>query len=259
MSFDIPETHPRYLSLTMRHRITDGFSRGITASAGLIAHGRGEAYDYLIGEESRPFALRAIEAAAAAFLLAEHPVISVNGNSVVLSPEESVELAESCGAALEVNLFYRTRKREKAIEKALKKAGAAKVLGVALGKKAAHIDEIDHARRVVDPEGIAKADLVFVPLEDGDRTEALCASGKEVITVDLNPFSRTSIAADITIVDNLVRSVPLLTQAVKRLKVKSRKELEQIRSDYNNPETLKESARFMQKRLSEFQFERPVK
>mgnify|MGYP006179153607 CR=1 FL=1 len=34
-------------------------------------------------------------------------------------------------------------------------------------------------RRRVDPEGIFIADTVFVPLEDGDRTEALAKMGKK--------------------------------------------------------------------------------
>jgi phosphopantothenate synthetase len=42
-----------------------------------------------------------------------------NGNTAVLCPGELVELAEAVGAKLEVNLFYRSREREKAIEKVL--------------------------------------------------------------------------------------------------------------------------------------------
>ena len=62
------------------------------------------------------------------------------------------------------------------------------------------------------------ADLVFVPLEDGDRCEALRAAGKEVITVDLNPASRTAESATIAIVDNIVRAVPILSRIVQDLK-----------------------------------------
>lgn len=50
--------------------------------------------------------------------------------------------------------------------------------------------------------------MVLVPLEDGDRTEALRRMGKTVIAIDLNPLSRTSRAANITIVDNVIRAVP---------------------------------------------------
>jgi len=50
-----------------------------------------------------------------------------------------------------------------------------------------------------------QADVVFVPLEDGDRCEALIAAGKQVLVVDLNPLSRTARAATVTIVDELTR------------------------------------------------------
>ena len=59
--------------------------------------------------------------------------------------------------------------------------------------------------------------MVFVPLEDGDRCGALRAAGKSVIAVDLNPMSRTSRDASITIVDNVVRVVPLMIARVAEL------------------------------------------
>ena len=62
---------------------------------------------------------------------------------------------------------------------------------------------IDSNRKFVHPDGIFKADVVFVPLEDGDRCEALRKMGKDVVTVDLNPMSRTAQQASITIVDNV--------------------------------------------------------
>ena len=62
------------------------------------------------------------------------------------------------------------------------------------------------------------ADVVLVPLEDGDRTEALKKMGKTVITFDLNPLSRTSQKADITIVDNVIRGMKLLIIACKKSK-----------------------------------------
>ena len=53
-------------------------------------------------------------------------------------------------------------------------------------------------------------DVVFVPLEDGDRCQALVRSGKRVITVDLGPMSRTSRTASVIIVDNVTRAMPVL-------------------------------------------------
>ena len=46
----IPTTHPRYESLMKREKLVAGIEAGITSKQGLIAHGRGEAFDYLIGE-----------------------------------------------------------------------------------------------------------------------------------------------------------------------------------------------------------------
>src|SRR6056297_3511865 len=105
---EIPESHPRYESLLTRHRIEDGVERGITSQQGLIAQGRGEAFDYLLGEETITSADEAARAAAAELLLAEHPVLSVNGNVAALVAEEIVDLADTVGADIEINLFNRT-------------------------------------------------------------------------------------------------------------------------------------------------------
>jgi len=105
---DLPEDHPRYESLLTRHRIEDGVEKGLTSQQGLIAQGRGEAFDYLLGEETIPSADAAERAAAAQLLAADHPVLSVNGNVAALVPEEIVALADAVGADIEVNLFHRT-------------------------------------------------------------------------------------------------------------------------------------------------------
>jgi len=47
----------------------------------------------------------------------------------------------------------------------------------------------------------------MVPLEDGDRCEALVSMGKTVIVIDLNPLSRSAKMGNITIVDELTRVV----------------------------------------------------
>ncbi len=205
---EIPRSHPRYWSLYYRERIIEGMEMGMTAKAGLIAHGRGEAFDYLIGERTIEPAERAMRAAVAKFLLAEHPpVISVNGNVAALVPKETVELAKALDARLEVNLFYRTEERVRAIAEELRKYGGAdELLGLNPTKR---IPGLEHERGGrVDENGIWKADVVLVPLEDGDRTEALVRMGKFVVTVDLNPLSRSARMADVTIVDNVVRAYP---------------------------------------------------
>ena len=129
MKGDIPKDHPRYASLVSREAVIRGFEDNVTAAAGLIAHGRGEAFDYLLGEETKDFAKKSIRAAAAAVLLAEHPVVSVNGNAAALVPEGLAELSSLSGALLEINLFYGSKKRVRAIGRTLKKAGAGEIMG----------------------------------------------------------------------------------------------------------------------------------
>jgi len=107
----------------------------------------------------------------------------------------------------------------------------------------ARIPGISSPRRRADPEGIANADVVVVPLEDGDRAEALRRIGKIVIAVDLNPLSRTSKVASITIVDNIIRAMPALTKAVHDLKRSSRSEINRLKKNFDNQENLKESVR----------------
>ena len=65
---EIPLDHPRYHSLMTREKLVDGYKKGLVAEAGLIAHGRGEAFDYLIGEKTQPFGEAAEKAVAAALL-----------------------------------------------------------------------------------------------------------------------------------------------------------------------------------------------
>ena len=245
---NVSNEHPRAESIRLRERITRHVETKVVALAGLIAHGRGEAFDYVLGEATTPPARKAITAAAAALLLSERPVLSVNGNVAALCAEEMVELARASGAKLEVNLFHRLPGRERAIERVLREAGAEEVFGV--GKTASvMIDEVYSDRRRVDPRGILVADVVFVPLEDGDRTEGLIRMGKTVITVDLNPLSRTAQFATITIVDNVVRALPLLVSEVKRLKGESEDELKGIASDFSNKDVLSESIRLIEERL----------
>jgi len=202
----IPKNHPRAKSLQIREKLVEGFDHGLVAKEGLMAHGRGEAFDYLLGEKTSRAAKNAIKAAAITLLSAKSPVISVNGNIATLCPKEIVQLAKATKAKIEVNLFYTNKKRKNKIVKILKKYGAVEILGIN-PRKARQISGLDSTRRFVDKEGIFQADVVLVPLEDGDRTLALKKNGKKVITIDLNPLSRTSQTADITIVDNVIRGI----------------------------------------------------
>ncbi|MFW9799147.1 MAG: 4-phosphopantoate--beta-alanine ligase [Candidatus Thorarchaeota archaeon] len=236
----VPADHPRKDSLDLRERIIEGHEADVVATAGLLAHGRGEAFDYLIGEQTNEQAKSACRAAVAALLMADHPVISVNGNVCALVPEDLAMLSELTGAPLEINLFYYRPEREKAIAEALRQAGATEILGTH-DRPSETIPELSSNRRKVDSEGIAKADVVLVPLEDGDRTEALRAMDKFVVTIDLNPMSRTSIFSNITIVDNVVRTLPLMVEYAQEMQNWSREKLRETVSSFDNIANLKQA------------------
>jgi 4-phosphopantoate--beta-alanine ligase len=214
MDEEVPEDHPRADSLQTRHRIEAGVEAGITSRQGLIAEGRGEAFDYLLGETTIPSADSAARAATARLLLADHPVISVNGNVAALVPEEIVQLAELVDADLEVNLFNRSADRLEAIADHLRNHGASGVKGLTGD---ARIPGLSHARATVDADGLYAADVVMVPLEDGDRAEALRAMGKDEIVIDLNPLSRSAQTATIPVIDNILRAVPNMTRHARDL------------------------------------------
>ena len=239
----IPKSHPRATSLLIRERLVRGFDSGLVAKEGLIAHGRGETFDYLLGEKTTKNAKKAIKATAHALLLAKSPVISVNGNIAALCAKEIVQLAKIVNAKIEVNLFYSTKKRKQHIARLLKKNGARKILGLD-PRSARRISGLDSPRRVVDKDGIYAADTILVPLEDGDRTLALKKVGKKVITFDLNPLSRTAQTADITIVDNVIRGLKNLIKECKKIS----KNPEKIQFD--NKKNLSEAINEIRKNLA---------
>ncbi len=248
----IPKEHPRYQSLLSRDKIVKAYKSGILADAGMIAHGRGEAFDYLIGEKTTEVAEKAIEVAAAILILAKSPVISVNGNTAALVPEHVVNLADSLNAKIEINLFYRTPERVKAVWKVLKDHGAGEILGTE-DEDFKHITGLNSPRGNVSPEGMYNADVILVPLEDGDRTEALVKMGKFVIAIDLNPLSRTSKTASLTIVDNIIRSIPCLIDKVNELKNKNPAELNELINNFNNLNNLRESLQIMLNSIEELE------
>ncbi|EQD40177.1 protein containing DUF137, partial [mine drainage metagenome] len=73
--------------------------------------------------------------------------------------------------------------------------------------------ESDRAR--IDRRGIGSADLCLIPLEDGDRAEALRRAGRRIVSIDLNPLSRTSRAAHLPIVDELTRALTEIARALE--------------------------------------------
>ncbi|HIP91552.1 MAG TPA: phosphopantothenate/pantothenate synthetase, partial [Methanothermococcus okinawensis] len=221
---------------------------------------RGETFDYLIGERTTDIALRAIKAAAAMLVLAENPVISVNGNTVALARDEVVKLAEELNGKIEVNLFYRSEERLKNIKNFFEedpvirekiREGRIKILGIEEGNR--QIDNLESPRAIVSQEGIYSADVVLVPLEDGDRTEALVNMGKKVISIDLNPLSRTARRSTVTIVDELTRCLPLLRKYVQEYKKLNREELQRIVKEFDNRRNLKDMLDYISNRLRDLQ------
>ena len=245
----IPKSHPRAESLLIREKLVQGFDNGLVAKEGLLAQGRGEAFDYLLGEKTGKSAKSAIKAAAAQILLAKLSVISVNGNIAALCPKEIVKLAKETGSKIEVNLFYSNEKRKKNIVNTIKKNGFSEILGTN-SKTKSTLSGIDSSRRIVDKNGIFAADVVVVPLEDGDRTLALRKAGKTVITFDLNPLSRTSQTANITIVDNVTRAMDLLIVNCKNLSKKNTKTLEKVLKNFNNKKNLSDNIEEIKKNLT---------
>ncbi|MBN1432508.1 MAG: phosphopantothenate/pantothenate synthetase [Methanomicrobiaceae archaeon] len=222
----IPRDHPRYRSLVIRERIADAALKGIVAMEGVGAHGRGEAFDYLIGEKTTESALLAEKTAAALFLSAKKPVISVNGNTAALAAQEIADLQEATGAAVEVNLFHRTEKRVEKITALLEEEGVEVLKG-----KFERLLPLSHDRALCLRDGIYTCDVILVPLEDGDRCSALSAMGKTVIAIDLNPLSRTAKSASLTIVDELTRALPNITGSCSHLKGE---EIEKLIRDIDN-------------------------
>jgi 4-phosphopantoate--beta-alanine ligase len=238
----IPPDHPRYRSLVTRELLASCAKKGIVSLEGLTAHGRGEAFDYLIGEKTSGSALLAERTAAALLISAHRPVISVNGNTAALAADGIAALQKASGAVVEVNLFHRTEERITMIEDLLRGAGVDVFSG-----EAEKLLPISHDRAWCRRNGIFSADVILVPLEDGDRCQVLVAMGKTVIAIDLNPLSRTARTANLTIVDELTRALPQITRACGEM---SAAECRKLIGSVDNDYLLSEAIREMTARLS---------
>ena len=236
----IPKSHPRYESLLLRDKIVKASEKGYLADSAMIAHGRGEAFDYLIGEKTTYPAKRAMYVAVATLLLSDNPVISVNGNATALAIDEIIEFANEINAKIEINLFYRTDERVQIITSLYRDKGYKDILGT-LDDDIKYLNSIKNNRSSASKTGIYSADTILIPLEDGDRAEILKKSGKKIITIDLNPLSRTSKMSDVSIMDNIVRAIPFMTKIAEDLKTQDKKVLADMINDFDNKENLKES------------------
>ena len=236
----LSKAHPRYESLVLRDKIVKASKEGLLADSAMIAHGRGEAFDYLLGEKTTIPAKRAMYVTVALMILSKNPVISVNGNTTALAIDEIIEFAKAVDAKIEINLFYRTDKRVDKLTQLYKDHGYPEILG-SNDDDIMYINEIKNPRASASKTGIYSADTILVPLEDGDRAEILSKSGKKKITIDLNSLSRTSKMSDVSIVDNVVRAIPFMTKIADDLKSQDKELLKGMIKDFDNKTNLEES------------------
>ena len=82
---EVTPDHPRATSLRIRAKLAHGFKTGMTSAFGLFAHGRGEAFDYLIGEQTTENATRPGEP-------------SIEGVLNELSIDKEVKIYADCGS-----------------------------------------------------------------------------------------------------------------------------------------------------------------
>ena len=232
--FAADKSHPRYQSLLMRHRLELAAKAGMLADSALIAHGRGEAYDYLLGEKTIASAHDATMEALAHLQNANSAVISLNGNAIALAGMELMQLASILKIPVEVNIFYRTPERMSALLNHLSKIKSDNELDVEiLGENPdAKIPGLEGPRANCCKDGIYDSDVILVPLEDGDRCEALVAMGKTVLVIDLNPLSRSAKMGSVTIVDELSRVANNLLAGAMH------KSIRKSRPDYDNNQHL---------------------
>jgi len=235
--FTADKSHPRYESLLKRHNLEVAANKGMLADSALIAHGRGEAFDYLIGEKTSDNALLATKNALAHLSAAKRPIITINGNTAALAGKELLQIAQYLNCAVEINIFYRTDKRISAMLNHLENIKQEHNISIEiLGENPdSKIPGLEGPRAKCCHNGIYSSDVILVPLEDGDRCEALVNMGKTVIVVDLNPLSRSAKMASITIVDEISRVARNLLNLIE-----NDINLE-IDIDFNNNNNLQES------------------
>lgn len=207
-------SHPRYASLLMRHRLEVAAKRGMLADSAMIAHGRGEAFDYMLGEQTTPNAMDATAHALNQLEAARRPVLCMNGNVTALACDAMLRLAHHLECPIEVNIFYRTEERITALLTYIEERRQALNLDVEVlgGAPNGTIPGLKGPRALCHEEGILESDVILVPLEDGDRCQALVNMGKVVIVIDLNPLSRSAQHGSITVVDELSRVLENMLQ-----------------------------------------------
>jgi 4-phosphopantoate--beta-alanine ligase len=103
----------------------------------------------------------------------------------------------------------------------------------------ARIPGLSSDRALCTKTGIFDSDVILVPIEDGDRAKALADMGKIVISIDLNPLSRTSRTASVSISDEMTRALENMILFVKEMKGK-RDDIEEAIRTFSNEDNRKE-------------------
>ena len=148
-----------------------------------------------------------------------------------------MQIANYLNCPVEINIFYRTDDRISAMLKHLEDIKQKhRITTTILGESPdARIPGLEGPRAKCCHGGIFSSDVILVPLEDGDRCEALVNMGKTVIVVDLNPLSRSAKMASITIVDEISRV------ANNMLKIIENEDNLEIDIDFTNNHNLQQS------------------
>ena len=169
----IPKDHPRYTSLVTRKHLADCARKGIFRGKDLPPTGAARR-SITCSAKKQAKAPAGLNTWPALLRTASRPVISVNGNTAALAAREIALLQKACGAKVEVNLFHRTRNACSRSKPLLRDAGADVFSG-----QAERLLPLSHDRAFSRRDGMYAADVVLVPLEDGDRCEVLVDMGKK--------------------------------------------------------------------------------
>ena len=102
----------------------------------------------------------------------------------------------------------------------------------------ARIPGLNHDRALCT-RTLFDCDAIVVPIEDGDRAEALVKMGKVVISIDINPLSRTSRTATVPVCDEMSRALENIIRFVRELKGKD-DVIENIINTYSNKDNRKQ-------------------
>ena len=166
-------------------------------------------------------------------------LLAIDGRCAAGKTTLTTELAEQWDCnVIHMDDFYlpfrdRTPERMEKLISYMESKGAKNVLG---RDPDTRIPGLNHDRALCTQEGVGSSDVIVVPIEDGDRAEALVAMGKKVISLDLNPLSRTSRMATVPISDEISRALANITAYVKELRGKDA-EIDALISSYSARKT----------------------